>query len=398
MRIIYGYSNCTDATYNRIISERNVAVMVPDQKYHGLLIKGLEKNGAEVFGFSGLPVSRAVTSRRLVREKDEREGNARFHYITTVNFPGIRQLMVAFGAFFGVLKLKKAPDTYAVCDILDFAVTLGVYWACKLKRIKTAGIVTDLPDMEFNGKLLRFFSNRLIKKSDALIMLTEQMNSRINPNGKPYIVLEGHVDSEAPLPEKQIPYETETGVRLVMYAGSLKKLYGIESLAKGFLQADIPNAELRIYGDGDYRPELEALAAKHPTVKYMGVAKNAEIVRQEQKASLLVNPRPTAPEYTKYSFPSKNMEYMASGTPLLTTKLPGMPKEYYPYIYLLEDETPEGAAKALRDILSAPLSQRRKKGSAAREFVLKNKSNLTQAKKILEFLPVLNKTETRKNK
>ena len=340
MRIIYGYSNCTDATYNRIISERNVAVMVPDQKYHGLLIKGLEKNGAEVFGFSGLPVSRAVTSRRLVREKDEREGNARFHYITTVNFPGIRQLMVAFGAFFGVLKLKNAPDTYAVCDILDFAVTLGVYWACKLKRIKTAGIVTDLPDMEFNGKLLRFFSNRLIKKSDALIMLTEQMNSRINPNGKPYIVLEGHVDSEAPLPEKQIPYETETGVRLVMYAGSLKKLYGIESLAKGFLQADIPNAELRIYGDGDYRPELEALAAKHPTVKYMGVAKNAEIVRQEQKASLLVNPRPTAPEYTKYSFPSKNMEYMASGTPLLTTKLPGMPEDYYPHIYLLEDETP----------------------------------------------------------
>lgn len=389
MRIIYGYSNCTDATYNRIISERNVAVMVPDQKYHGLLIKGLEKNGAEVFGFSGLPVSRAVTSRRLVREKDEREGNARFHYITTVNFPGIRQLMVAFGAFFGVLKLKKAPDTYAVCDILDFAVTLGVYWACKLKRIKTAGIVTDLPDMEFNGKLLRFFSNRLIKKSDALIMLTEQMNSRINPNGKPYIVLEGHVDSEAPLPEKQIPYETETGVRLVMYAGSLKKLYGIESLAKGFLQADIPNAELRIYGDGDYRPELEALAAKHPTVKYMGVAKNAEIVRQEQKASLLVNPRPTAPEYTKYSFPSKNMEYMASGTPLLTTKLPGMPKEYYPYIYLLEDETPEGAANALKAILSTPLSQRREKGRAAREFVLKNKSNLTQTKKIIDFLPIL---------
>ena len=41
MRILYGYSNCTDATYNRIVSERNVSVLQPDQKYHGLLIKGL---------------------------------------------------------------------------------------------------------------------------------------------------------------------------------------------------------------------------------------------------------------------------------------------------------------------------------------------------------------------
>ena len=57
--------------------------------------------------------------------------------------------------------------------------------------------------------------------------------------------------------------------------------------------------------------------------------------------------------------------------------------------YLLEDETPEGAANALKAILSTPLSQRREKGRAAREFVLKNKSNLTQTKKIIDFLPIL---------
>ena len=59
-------------------------------------------------------------------------------------------------------------------------------------------------------------------------------------------------------------------------------------------------------------------------------------------ATLLINPRFSNEEYTKYSFPSKNMEYMASGTPILTTKLPGMPKEYYEYIYLFEEESIEG--------------------------------------------------------
>ena len=83
MRILYGYSNCTDKTYNRIVSERNVPTMVPDQKYHSLMIKGFSQNGAEVRAFSGLPINRAVTSRKLVREKDEKEGNAYFHYITT---------------------------------------------------------------------------------------------------------------------------------------------------------------------------------------------------------------------------------------------------------------------------------------------------------------------------
>ena len=51
MRILYGYSNCTDKTYNRIVSERNVPTMVPDQKYHSLMIKGFSKNGAEVCAF-----------------------------------------------------------------------------------------------------------------------------------------------------------------------------------------------------------------------------------------------------------------------------------------------------------------------------------------------------------
>lgn len=81
------------------------------------------------------------------------------------------------------------------------------------------------------------------------------------------------------------------------------------------------------------------------------------------------------------------MEYMASGTPLLTTKLPGMPAEYHPYVYLIEDETAEGVAECLKSIMTAPLDERTEKGLAAREFVLKNKSNRAQAGRLIEFMP-----------
>lgn len=386
MRILYGYSNCTDKTYNRIVSERNVSVLTPDQKYHGLLIKGLAANGAEVRCFSGLPINRAVTARKLIREPDEQEGNAHFHYITTLNLPIFRQLMIFCGTFFGALRAKKEKDTVAICDCLNIANAYGMTLAARMRKIPVISIVTDLPDMERESDFLKRFNNRLFRKTDAFILLTDEMSKRVNPENKPYIVLEGHVDANAPQPEEQAPYEVATGKKVILYAGSLKRNYGIVNLVEGFVKAEIPEAELNIYGDGDYREELIQLAEKYPSVHYLGIKKNREIVEEEQKASLLVNPRPRAPEYTKYSFPSKNMEYMVSGTPTLTTKLPGMPAEYYPYVYLLEDESPDGVAEQLKNIFAQPFEERRKKALSARRFVLENKSNIVQARKIISFL------------
>ena len=51
MHILYGFSNCTDKKYNELMSGKNVSVLRPDQKYHGLLIKGLAANGADIMLF-----------------------------------------------------------------------------------------------------------------------------------------------------------------------------------------------------------------------------------------------------------------------------------------------------------------------------------------------------------
>ena len=65
---------------------------------------------------------------------------------------------------------------------------------------------------------------------------------------------------------------------------------------------------------------------------------------------------------------------MVSGTPVLTTVLPGMPKEYYPYVYLLEDETPEGVSQKLHDLLLLSEEERKKKGLEAWVSYPNNKS------------------------
>jgi glycosyltransferase involved in cell wall biosynthesis len=335
---------------------------------------------------SGLPINRAVTSRKWIQEKDEVEGNAYFHYYTTLNIPVIRQVMIFFAALTSVLKAKKEKETFAIFDCLNIANAYGMLIGCKLRKIPMITIVTDLPDMMSGNTLLQKINNHLFQAVDGFVFLTEQMNQRLNHKNKPYIVLEGHVDADAPVIEATEKWEAETGKKIIIYAGSILKLYGIQNLTEGFIKADIPNTELWIYGDGDYREELMGISKKHPSVVYKGVCGNQEVVASEMKAALLVNPRPVAPEYTKYSFPSKNMEYMVSGTLVLTTKLPGMPEEYHPYIYLLEDESPEGVAKKLQEVFQLPMAERNAKAANAREYVLRHKTNVAQAKKIMEFL------------
>ena len=345
MHILYGFSNCTDKKYNELMSGTGLSILRPDQKYHGLLIKGLAANGADVKCFSGLPVNRALTKKIFINEKDETENGVYYHYISTVNLPLLRRITVFFGSFFGVLFAKKKPDTFIVCDCLNVANAYGMMLAGKLRKIPVATIVTDLPDMMSQGGIARRINNRFFKSVDGFIILTEQMNARINLKAKPFIVLEGHVDSALGEAEADKKEEQLSGKKIVLYAGSVNRIYGIENLVEGFLLSNL-----------------------------------------DKSAALLVNPRPAAPEYTRYSFPSKNMEYMVSGTPVLTTKLPGMPKEYYPYVYLLEDETPMGVSDALRDIFSLTADERGKKGEAARRFVLEHKSNVIQAKRIIDFL------------
>ena len=77
---------------------------------------------------------------------------------------------------------------------------------------------------------------------------------------------------------------------------------------------------------------------------------------------------------------------MASGTPLLTTNLHGMPKEYHEYVYLFGEETIESYAETIRQVYAKSDEELNLKGSLAKQFVLDNKNNIAQTKRILEYI------------
>jgi len=381
MHIIYAVTTCSDRVYKQLFSKVKVKPAFQSQKYHRLLIEGLAA-GTEVDVVANPPVNRSVLSENFVRLPKEEEGGACYRYIPAIRNPVLKAAAVGFGTFFRTFFLIR-KDSAVVVDGLNRVTALSAMLAARLRGKPCVGIVTDLPDMLSGSRFSKGLANFVIRHCTHYVLLTEAMNDYLNKQGKPYVILEGHADIT--MADRIPAMEKKAEQRICFYAGGVSKQYGLANLVEGFRKADLPNTRLHIYGPGDYVKQLQQIAAEDGRIFYGGMLLNTEIVDREQEATPLVNPRPTDEEYVKYSFPSKTMEYMASGTPVLTTVLPGMPREYHPYVYLLEEETADGIAKMLQEVLAHSDEELFQKGSAARRFVLEQKNNVIQARKILEM-------------
>ena len=382
MHIIYAVTTCSDKVYKELFEHVKVKPAFQSQKYHRLLIEGLAKH-AKVDVVANPPVNRSVLKEEFRSIPREREGGACYRYIPAIRNPVIKAAFVGFGTFFQTLCLA-GKDSAVVVDGLNRVTAFAGMLAARLRGRPCVGIVTDLPDMLSGSRFSKDFANFVISHCTHYVFLTEAMNGYLNKKGKPYVILEGH--SDITMQEKIPSLGKKQQPRVCLYAGGVSKQYGLQTLVEGFREADIPNARLEIYGPGDYVKELQEIAEADPRVYYGGMLLNSQIVDKEQEATLLVNPRPTHEEFVKYSFPSKTMEYMASGTPVLTTVLPGMPVEYHPYVYLIRQETETGISSMLRQVLSQSDEALFEKGSRARNFILQEKNNVIQAKKLLGML------------
>ena len=365
------------------------------QKFHRLVATGLARNDVFVETLTAPPIVSSTSRKRWWHLKDETLDGVNYHYIPFLNFTGIRQLCLFFYSFFYTLfwGMGNRKDKCIVCDVLDISVCLGSVLASKIVGLRSVGIMTDMPGLMVSrstetAKVRRSDFISLVNKSylssfTHYVFLTEQMNTVVNTKHRPYIVMEGLVDADMPAQE---PSKKENK-RVVLYAGGLHERYGLKMLVEAFLKADVDNTELWLYGDGPFAKKLSDYVSRDSRIHYYGVRPNREIVAAECRAALLVNPRPTHEEFTQYSFPSKNMEYMVSGTPLLTTILPGMPKEYYPYLYLFDQgETTDSYCSALRNVLTLSDDELNAKGSKAREWVLKYKNNIIQSRRIVDLV------------
>lgn len=274
--------------------------------------------------------------------------------------------------------------------IVIYALHLPFLSACssikhKYKNVKIIQIVPDLPQFMSNeGGLLRSFNNKFLTKKynivDGWVLLSEQMTELL-PIKNNYTVVEGIYSDNI-----ESRNYNKNSIFKIFYAGTLAKRYGVMNLVNAIHQLNNENVELNICGDGDARNEIEALQKIDKRIVYRGQLPRVEVLNLLQNSDLLINPRTPEGNFTKYSFPSKTMEYFASGVPTLLYKLPGIPHEYYNYCYTLEELGIDKLSSKIQEIYNTDITLRKQIGENARKFIFEYKNPKVQVRKILALI------------
>ena len=384
---------CSDSIIRELFDSAIEKPHPAPQKYHSLMVEGLAKNGCSVTCLVALPVTvRSHPQKKWWPRKEEVVDGVKYVYMPFYNHPIPKFLGFKIYAFFYTLGwiMRTTGEKAMICDVLN-AHAFAAMRACLLTRTMAAGIITDIPGMmvsQRKSSWIRRWSikkdNDNIKRLTHFIPLTEAMNNLYNVDRKkPYVVVEGLVDSRM---KNMPPTPYQDGKRHITYTGTLEAQYGVRTMIEAFMKLGQADVVLDIYGKGPMAGEMDNYMKKDSRICYHGVVTIEEAVLAQRSSFLLLNPRPTTEEFTKYSFPSKNMEYMATGVPLLTAVLPGMPKEYHKHVFLFKDETAEGIFHMMDEILNMPIEEVMARGRSGKKFVMENKNNVRQAERVVEML------------
>lgn len=323
--------------------------------------------------------------------KEDSLGRAKILNIGFLNFLLVKNFHKIYLAVRHILAQTSAcpsEKNYLVC----YSMHLPFLLACHIVKIKRKNIhlciiVPDLPEYMSvrTGLVGRLFnllfriSYYVVNRADSIVAITADMLDKFEPSIAK-VVIEGIADPQ---------YVALTGggrrKKYFLYTGTLDVRYGIRNLLDSFLAAGIDDYELHICGDGDDRAYVESVAARVEGVKYFGQLDRIAVLKLQRDASLLINPRGNDSEYTRYSFPSKIIEYMSSGVPVLMYRLDGVPEEYYDFCFLIPSGE-GGLVGQLQLISRLPEDELIAKGEAAKKFIVERKMPAQQVHKLLNAI------------
>lgn len=394
MKMLYCSVHMAGGDFERVFERNKFRMENVAQKFHALLCSGLSKKLCRQMTVLSCPPFGIAK----LWSKDE---FSVFYYVPILGVPLLKFLfiwfyMIVFSLFWNFSHVFSRRIIYiSATSLLKF---FPVYLLSKMLFAKVVLITCDIPSMTFSQRVTNrdaenshfknihlAFTNlvwHIASHFDYYVFLTEKMNTLVNKHRRPYVVIEGfaditmeHVDND--LEEKYDKF-------VIVYAGGLYEKYGVKMLIDAVESIDLDDVELWLMGRGEMEPLLKESRYSH--VRFLGSKINSEVVAIECRASLLINPRFSDAEYTFYSFPSKVIEYMSTGTYTLITKLGGIPEEYFTFCGTIDLEDVEGVKDAILQAYALPKGMRHQLGLRAKQFVMENKNNVKQAEKLLDML------------
>lgn len=308
------------------------------------------------------------------------------------NFP-IFNLMTKSISAFNLLSKSKEKHEFVLVYSMHTPLLLASYLYKKLinKKVCICLIVPDLPEFMSESENLVYLALKkidsclirfLLRSVDKYILISPFMKERLPISNKDTLVIEGIFCDDSTLNINDI---SKTSKFVFLYSGTLDIRYNILDLLNAFCLLKNKDVELWICGKGNAEVEIAKRVKIDNRIKYFGQVPHEKILVLQKQATVLVNPRKAEGIFTRYSFPSKTIEYMASGTPTLMYQLPSIPKEYFPHLLFIN--TSEHTFKErLEQVINMKRDELIGMGRVAKEFIINNKTSKIQVRKILNFI------------
>ncbi|HXH61705.1 MAG TPA: glycosyltransferase [Fimbriimonadaceae bacterium] len=340
------------------------------------------------------PVPSFPKSRTLIHIPQEAtvEGIA-VRSLAHVNLGPLKVLTLGFSAAFAALKWglsRKDKRRIVVTYNLNAPPAFLLVPVCRLLKMEFVPFIGDIyvPGDFVPDSLSRRFEFALqkwaIPRTDGLIVCNRSIIDDFAP-ARRHMLVEGGVPRSF---VERFRYQDQVGSKgfNAVFAGQLSELNGVGLLLGAVRACDVPGLRVTVMGSGALEDDVRSAAEEDPRIVYLGPVPYEEVLEHYRRADLLLNLRDTSFTTHRYVFPSKVVECLATGVPLLTTNTGHVESEFGDFVFILEQETPSCLASTLSFIASLPRESRLEIALRAQEYVLENKTWEAHARSLKDYL------------
>lgn len=374
------------------INRTDASMATQTHRFAWGVVRGLTDAGVEVDLLSAAPVSDYPRNpRRTYAGGRFYEHGVEGRLLPFINLLGFKHLTRWLAAWsVGGRRLRRTKSEWLLVHGVHSPFLWYAVYARRRYGIRTAVFLTDPPgvvlpgDSSLRGRLKRFdvgLTKRALAKVDAVIVLAQPLARDFAP-GVPSMTMEGVLDVDAWAAH---PGAAEPRGSLITYAGGLSEAYGVGLLVRAVMGSKDPAWRLQLLGRGPLEGWIREQSREDARILPSRLATPAELSGIYAQSAVLVQPRPVEQGFVRYSFPSKLLEYLASGTPVVSTRLPSIPAEYDEHL-VWADDTDEGLRYAIERVLGQPASRLQERGEAAADFIRTSRSTRAQGRRIASFL------------
>ena len=355
-----------------------------NQNFYYRLIKTLALNN-NVSVVSHRPLVKGMFKTNYLESNTVMDGNVKFYYTNV----GCGK---AYKAFKEIKNIKQtaiqAIEDFISNDFIVITDTLRLNLLKCARRIgnfynsKVIGMLTDNPLNLSSGS--GFIRKQLIKEAsnlDGYLSLTSGLVNVFNSNLPSYI-FEGLVSEE--LEGKKDPI-----FNYFYFGGSMYERYGVKTLVDAFHKSNV-KSKLVLAGNGPLDKYIESVAQKDYRILYLSQISKEKNIAYMRNSIANINPRPLDKKLDNEFVPSKLLEYLSIGTPLISTKYPKFYSLFKDDVTWIEGNDIEALKSTIESYDISNQEMYLKKAATARRKVFEFYGMNVQAQFIDHFIAEIN--------